>query len=65
MLRPILASLALLLAGAALAADTAAPGRRRRTRPSGAEDRQLLDRVVAVVNDGVVTAERAARSRWR
>ncbi len=47
--RLVLASLALLLAGPAVAAETSA------ATPSTANVGVLLDRVVAVVNDGIVT----------
>lgn len=60
MLRPILASLALLLAGIATAADAPAPAAPASATAPAAEPAKppagkLLDRVVAIVNDGVVT----------
>lgn len=60
MIRPIwatLASLALLLAGAAVqAADSAAfPGLPVTKAPERVKSGELLDRAVAVVNDGIVT----------
>lgn len=57
MLRPILASLALSIAGAGLAAETAAPAPAPAAAPAPLVEQKsgvLLDRVVAVVNDGVV-----------
>ncbi|HMA10326.1 MAG TPA: peptidylprolyl isomerase [Steroidobacteraceae bacterium] len=60
MVRPLLASLALLLAGAAAAADAPppppapAPPAAAATSTAAATGK-LLDRVVAIVNDGVVT----------
>lgn len=61
MVRPLLASLALLLAGAAAAADApppaapeSAPAATPAAEPVPPKGR-LLDRVVAIVNDGVVT----------
>src|SRR6478736_6962727 len=59
MIRPIwatLASVALLLAGAAQAADSAAfPGLPATKAPERVKSGELLDRAVAVVNDGIVT----------
>jgi len=59
MIRPIwatLASVALLLAGAAQAADSAAfPGLPVTKAPERVKSGELLDRAVAVVNDGIVT----------
>ncbi|MEO6079319.1 MAG: peptidylprolyl isomerase [Steroidobacteraceae bacterium] len=58
MLRPILASLALSMAGAAFAAETAAPAPAAASAPEPVLEQKsgvLLDRVVAVINDGVVT----------
>jgi len=65
MVRPLLASLALLLAGATSAADApapaapaSAPAASAGAEPAKAEPvktGKLLDRVVAIVNDGVVT----------
>lgn len=58
MLRPFLASLALGLAGPCLAAESPAPGPAPTPAAAPVLDQKsgvLLDRVVAVVNDGVIT----------
>ena len=58
MVRPLLASLALLLAGAASAADALPPAAASAPAPAAEPAKpagKLLDRVVAIVNDGVVT----------
>ncbi len=59
MVRPLLASLVLLLAGAATAADAPPPAAASAPAPAAEPAKpptgKLLDRVVAIVNDGVVT----------
>jgi peptidyl-prolyl cis-trans isomerase SurA len=60
MVRPLLATVALLLAGTASAADAPATAAAPASAPAAAAPQpaktgRLLDRVVAIVNDGVVT----------
>ncbi len=56
MLRPILACLALSFAGTGLSAETAEPAAPAAAPEFAQKSGVLLDRVVAVINDGVVTA---------